>query len=610
MTRRRPSSSAPDRLSLPTFPDDTSEASIYWDAPAPLAYSTIEMLREPNYNSADELLYLLEAWLRHLGWLWLAEYLNGEDHDPEVDRILFRYILQGKRRLSVGTWAYIGSRLSLLFQQKGWVIQLPHLQRFNYGDPQDSQSALSQLLRYRNNFAHGSFDARLEDILHQRSLLWSLLEPMQSLLTENSLVFWDPEAGAARNANGHWSLQPEVTLPPEPYQLYALRTGKPPVPLSPMLRVSRKEPGDTRHHLYSHLKEVPGWHLHYFDLQRSPHEERRLLFQRNPAVQKSLTTHQRILQGLFDFQPIWDAAQWPESQKNALNSLQAKLQTDLEQTQSNRPNFVQVVGYPGTGKTYLVGNAHQWTSGYHHCVRYRLMLGSPLLSPTTLLRYILRHVLPNNASLGQLPHDELETLWREWLGKLEEHQERMLLAVDQFQLAYRTYQDETLSLYEWLTDLEGSTTQQLSVLLTSRIGYRDDLLHDTLVTLPLADVPLGERYMTSLQELGLLEQAFPTPDTPPRSPEEQRFACALLYVVSATEQPLTVMEAREALSTHQKKHPHLFPSHYVFAPRVAHTLRELRPLLRWDHERTIGQERKYEPFSSSLRTWLCDNLKP
>ncbi|TNE43449.1 MAG: ATP-binding protein [Deltaproteobacteria bacterium] len=592
------------------FPQDTSETSIHWNAPAPIAYSVVEMLREPTFNSADELVYALESCLRHLGWLWLVEYLTHTEHDPDVDRILFRFLLEGKRELSVGTWAYLGSLLSHLFHKNKWTLKFPSLAEFSYGDPADEQSPLSQLLRYRNHFAHGSFDTQLSEILLHRSLYWSLLEPMQALWKQSPLVFWDPEASSVREANGHWSLRPDLALPePKPYELYALRQEQEPLSLAPMFQVRRTKTNETQHHIYSHIHELSPWHLRTFDLRKSSTSARLALFQRNPSIQAHLTTHEQTLQGILPFQNTWNKTTWPKAQREALQPLQRMLLHDLLKRANKRPNVVCVEGYPGSGKTHLLATVEEWAVGFDSIFRYRLTPGHLTQSPTTFLRYVLRKLNPEDEELAHLSHKKLEDLWHQTLEQWEQQEQRVLFALDQFQFAHQPYQDETLSLNDWLSQQRGQATARLSVLLTLRPGYHDPFGYDALRSLPIVDTPLPDTFVTMMEELGWLEQAFPTPETPSRHPEERRLGRALLYLLAKTENSMTSMELRQPLKQLLDRLPQLLPAYMLLTPRISHTLRELRPFLRWSREETTSIHDAYTPFSVSLRQWLLQTLQ-
>ncbi len=596
---------------LCTFPQDTSEASVHWDAPAPIAYSAVEMLREPTFNSADELIYMLESCLRHLGWLWLVEYLNHTEHDPDVDRVLFRFLLEGKRELSVGTWAYLGSLLSHMFQENEWTLQFPPLTEFLYGAPNDEQSPLSQLLRYRNHFAHGSFDTQLSEILYHRSLLWSLLEPMQTLWKQHPLVFWDPEASSVREANGHWSLRPNVVLPEtKPYELYALRLEREPLLLSPMFQVRRTHPNEARHHMYSHIHNLPPWHLKTFDLRKSNTSSRLALFQRNPSIQEHITTHQETTQGTLSFKAIWKRDVLPEAQQEELRPLQSALLNDLLKRVSNRPNVVGMEGYPGSGKSHLIATANEWAVGFDCVIRYRLSPGHLTQSPTTLLRYVLRKLNPEDENLAHLSHNKLEHLWEQTLEQWEQQQQRVLFAVDQFQFAHQPYQDETLSLSDWIAQLRGKATTRVSFLIALRPGYPGSLGYDALRPLPVVDTPLPDTFASMLVELGWLEQAFPAPEAPTRPPEEQRLGRALLYLLAKAESPMTCMDLRQSLERLLEQQPQRFPRYMLLAPRLSHTLWELRPFLWWSRPNSASIHDAYTPFSSSLRQWLLETRQP
>ncbi len=627
-----------------SFPLHTQKDSAYWRIPAPLAYSTIEMLREPLINSADELILLLEAWLRHLGWLWIAEYLHGSEQDHALDRMLFRTFLEGQRELTVGNWAYIGSRISHLYRRNQWQVQIHPLLSFTYGDPRDKRSPLSQLLRYRNSFAHGSFDAQEQDILTHRSLLWSLLAPIQPLLEECPIVFWDPKHNGVRAADGSWSPRPEFLLPKqEAYLPYMMCSPTLNAPLAPFLHIRCIEAGESEHHIYAHLPDVPPWYLQYTSLHQLPDTARRLLFQGNPKVAQHREEYQQQRLGSIDLQPEWDKIRPPTMPKEDFQTLHQQLKTALDNTRDNQPNFVLLSGYPGSGKSIFVAQATQYFTGFDRVITYRLEPQSPTLSATTFLRYmlrelgshgsritghgsgIMRHELREGSvqrsgdekspsegiSLKQLSLDELREEFYQQLHQLRHQKCRLLLAIDQFHLAYHPYREETLSICDVLSHIDGVSSQYMGVLLAARLGYRDNLLHDTQITIPPQDYPLQEKYDLMLEELGLHFVDFPDPDTIDLSEEERIFRRMLLFVLSTAPKPLTAFEARNALEDLLKQKPSLFPTNFLFSPRIARTLWDLRPVLLWESSQdTHNTDKTFTPFCKSFGTWLAENLAP
>lgn len=593
-----------------SFPRNTRSDSSHWQLPTPLAYSTLEMLREPLVNSADELIHLLEVWLRHMGWMWLVEYLHSDHQDDALDRVLFRTFLENQRELSVGRWAYMGSRISHLFRQKGWGVRLP-LCRFSYGDPRDQESSLSRLLRYRNSFAHGSFDAQEKDILRHRALLWSLIAETQKALEDNPIVFWDPESRCVRAANGHWSKQPDITLPAqEPYLPYMLDNSGHRIQLAPMVRIRKVEPEEREHHIYAHIEEIPAWHLEYLSLHHSTSQQMQESFQHNPTVAAHLSRYQRQRQGYLDFRTDWEQARPPHQTERELQATLQHVVTALEVRRVERPSYVLLLGYPGSGKTYFVAQAESLFQGFDHFVTYRLEPQSPTTSATTFLRYMLRALCPGSEALSSASSlDVLREAWFQQLHLLKAKKKRLLLGVDQFHLAYQPYREDSLTIYDLLSDLHGISSEQVAVLLTARPGYREKLLHDTCIRIPSTETPLVKKYSAMLEELGLNPIDFPDPATPGWSEEERMFQRMLLFVLSAAPRALSAFEVRETLEQLLGQKPNLFPPSFLFSPRIERTLWELRPLLVWK-QNNPDPHKVYAPYSASFGSWLLEHLKP
>ena len=587
MTQTSPS---PD--SFPTF---HNQPSPYKKLPAPLAHATFALLEESLINSADELIYLLESWLTYLGWSWIAEYTHHpEAHDEALDLLLFQQLLESRRSPSVGTWAYIGSSIARTFRQHNWSLQQQPLALFAYGTPGDKTSTLSRLLAYRNNFAHGSFSAVIQDILTHRAMLWELVEPL-ILPPFPPLVFWDPEQGQWRNADYDATIYPQD-----------IEFDKPPTPYQTLQRTTNGQWLDLTHMYHIQNDEETGLSLHPIALQSATHEERRAIFETNPRVYKHLQAYEDKRQGTLSFPPP-DSVDCPLSLSQR-TTYQERLRNALQQEGKNKPNFVLLLGYPGSGKTHFLTDK-DFLSSWDHVIPYRITHKSITTSSTTFARYLVRKLhqifeLPPPSFTSQTTEELFEQL-NTLLQKMGTSGQTLLITIDRFHEAYTPYREESHRLYDLLVYLHDIPGQNVQFLLAARPGYRDDLLRDHQLELPTAEYEAKERYHELLEDLG-----FTDTEDSPHTKEESHFRKCILHLLGKHNQPMTVFEMCDALRSYKEEHPDAFASSLLFTPHVERALWELRPTLRWGRYKNgpHESEKHFTCFCQAFAQWAQETL--
>lgn len=577
------------------FPVDVSDKALFWHAPAPIAEATKAMLEEELINSTDELIYLLEEWLRLLGWLWIAEYIQSPLHNPRVEQLLFQWLVEGRRELSVGAWAYLGSTLSHLFESEHVPTKVRALQAFDYGDPNEPTTPLSRLLRYRNSFAHGSFAAVVQDILEHRRLLWGLLEQMEQL-RHHPLIYWDTERESWWKANGKW----------EPFQ----DTGSLPTPSYPAQVWMLSSSEDETHLDLSHMVQIDpkARGIRYFSLQKESLERRRAFFFKREALKAHLERYEAMRQGELSFEESWSGEALPDLPEEQRNALFEKIEDLFVQYASKGP-ILTILGYPGSGKSGLLLEASKRLSHFDVTFLYRINHGDLTASASTCVRYFVRQFAQwldepqwlTKAEEQETPFEAFEQL----LQLAWERGHRVLLGIDQFHLAYQPYQNEEQSLAQWIASLGHISNPGLGMLLTARPGYRDDLLGDGFIRLPISEYAKQEKYQGLLEELGLeLRES-----SKKLTQEQVRFRRTLLFLLSAAPRPLTVFELCEVLERLWQQQPTLFRQRLIFTPQVERAVWELRPILRWESQEFEGEElRSYAPFCENFRRWLVEKL--
>jgi len=588
---------------LETYEQELAQEYLHY--PTPIAHAIQSLLQESLINSADELITLLEILLKHMGWLWIVEYIYSDHVDERLNHLLFSSILENQRSLSVGSWAYVGSNISRLYQKNDWDAQISVLQALDYGNPQDNLSPLSRLLSYRNSFAHGSFATINQEIISHRILMWEWLEPLKGF-RDFPIAFRHPQHQEWLIADGHNS---PLHAPPKNIQhMQKVDAGPPEIILqTPAQQSFSLDKFLSLYPIQPQTKEVkPLISFDYFSIPKSSKQEKRELLSARQKLAFSLKEYQSQKRGIFHFSEVWKKTARPKLPKREWLSIQNELKKCIDIENETRPTFVMLSGYPGSGKSAVIKQAKALFPQFDGIIKFQIRSSHISQSTAACISYFSRQI----EKILELPHanhphltlQEVQSHFQQVLDRLKEKDKRVLICIDRFHHAYQKMPHENTRIYDFLVRIRNVSSKHLVFLLTARPGYRNDLLGDAVVEMPVAELQKSECYVELLQELGL-EKGNSTLGL---SNEEVAFRRALLRILAGYPEGATVFQACDTLQRFQENHAQSFPKEFVFTPHVERAIWELRPLLAWEHRSNANQVREkfFRPFCPHFASWI------
>lgn len=591
------------------FPIDTSPSAQHWQLPFPLASATQAMLTEELMNSSDELIFLLEVWLKHMGWLWVAEYFNAPEREPSLERVLFQWIAEGKRELSTGAWAYLGSKMAHLFSKRTWPIRNTALQAIQYGHPNDPETLLSKLIRYRNHFAHGSFSDAIDNILRHRKWLWQWLSPVQEQLILNPIYICNPQTGAWHKANAFWEEVEQLPSDvPEHWTAFSMHPSGCVTQTSPLFAMNAST-NQKSHAPPAHEVMHTLYTWSYFSIRKAGHQKRTALFSLHPAISEHLAIYEGMRQGLIDFSNSWENEPLPDIQESALQTCIQSIRSSLNTPDEERPRIVTLLGYPGSGKTGILARSTQFFPHFDAHFLYRIQYGNSTASLITCARYFIRQIsafLDEKEWLRRCKDKEVIQTFRELLEYVAQRKVRIFIGIDQIHLGYTPYTGEKQSIADFFASIVASSND-LSFFFTARPGYRDGLLGDQEIHLPVTEHTQHSKYESLLHELGLDTYESSTGLTA----QEVHFRTLLLFLLASAPRALTVFELCDVLEQTHRQFPHWLQQKDIFTPHVERALWELRPLLQWEKQPHAYQESTlFKPYCTHFAHWLRTECQP
>lgn len=176
--------------------------------PQPLAHALDTLVEETRVSgestTADELAAAIEETFIWLGSLWVAEYLRAVEFgvvavDDNLHRDLLERVIGSDRPLLTGQWVGIARRARAHLADKKTVVE--GLAAVDFGDFGDNAHPVARLIAFRNEFAHGSFQASVSRIREHRRLLHDLLARLPALRAQPPL-FLDVDGRVVRAATG------------------------------------------------------------------------------------------------------------------------------------------------------------------------------------------------------------------------------------------------------------------------------------------------------------------------------------------------------------------------------------------------------------------------
>ncbi|MEN9799070.1 MAG: hypothetical protein RL653_2766 [Pseudomonadota bacterium] len=519
----------------------------------------VEISTHGEEHSADETARAIEEAVAYVGRLYVAEYLAALSTHPAIlDADLNADIferLTDKKPLLTGAWLGLSRRVRERFVATQTSPVTEGLLDWNPGQ-RDEQTPLARLLHFRNEFAHGSFLANLDDIRTHRQLLHDALAAVPGLLSQVPIAK-EAESGAwfAQDGAGRKVPTPAFDAP----------AGHPVVP------------GARRVNLYPLLQAV---HLPARKLAPPDATAAAALQQAHPALGAWAERYERERQGDLHSEELVPAGT-PPSDFNLREALSTH-------------GLVLVSSPPGSVPDRLfssLGPTDPWASGlgaFSEIVRLRIQRGDVTQSGLSVARALVRaveRVLGERSGSRQVPSTDVlkaDGPLASALEALAKANKRILLLLGNLHEGTTPYRGEPLTVQDVWNFLAG---RPVTVVATAWPGSLGRAVFDRALRLPFPDAGKPEAKELSSALAKLLRG----------DPLRRR----VLEVVVAQPEPVDLFAVCDALDAGAATP--------VFEPAVERALWDLEPVLGSARAAApAGEERvrRWTPLSPAVRDAL------
>jgi hypothetical protein len=556
-------------------------ATLFFDAarrellPMPVAMRARTLAEETAahgvHTTPDELADLIEASFDHLYRLWMAEFAHAGAPDAAVAR---QVVSRAGGKLLMGQRVGIARTLRQVFVTRGLPTVVEGLAALDFGAPGDAAHPVSQLVAFRNGFAHGSFASTVSSIETHRALLAELLERVPGLVTQPVMAaVSESEVLAFRGqAERVDALTGEAAPRLAPFVLSADGTRR--LDLFPLWVAAHD------------AKE--GWALHHPDPQQT--EQRIDVFFARESLRQYAQRWEDECAGLFDHREALRARAWRGLDAAESAALRAAV---------GAAQLVLVEAHPGCGKAASLAallEGELVEPGRFADVSVAVLeRDEPAQSASTFASFVARAAeralgLPPRglfaadaqpAKKGKTRELGPSALAREAAARLHAGGRRVLVLIEDAHLGTHAAWGQKETVANVVRALAGSPVH---VVATTHPGaLAQPFAHDRKVVLGTPAAPRVERVAA------VLARALPS----------RPLHARLLETLAAQPEPVELFALCDALDAHA-------PGEAVFEPAVERALADLRPVLRSVRAST-GAERTHQVFhpvvGEALRAW-------
>ena len=529
--------------------------------PPPIAAATramiIEMQVSGEHSTADETVLVIENVLTYVARLWVAEYLNADAFDDEINS----YLLDStKNNLTVGQWVALGRILRNCFINHNVDTVIHNLKNLDFGSQSDAEHPIAKLISYRNSFSHGSMAAVTEDIRYHRELVETVLISLPALWQQPAL-FFSKQNRVWIEATGNWVESKQSPID----EIVALQ----PVILSvdrstclnlyPLFYIKENDDGYEWQSSTAKNKVIPLRSI--FELDRMKVWAERYEYERLGHIDTQI--------GFLN-----------KTNPNISDKLLAKL---LEKITAKNNNLIIINAYPGCEKASALCAIFNYFDGdfknivFSDIVIYEIKNNHLSQSGFTFGHFILRQI-EVLLELEDLTYSDrktpLQTLLNEALSALKKSGKHLLVCIDNLHFGAKPFRRESLSIIDIYNSLPTANLTLLATLLNGSIKQK--LLFDEIIQWPIPDVSLPNH-----QDLTDTIHRLCENSTPLRKD-------ILLCLKDAT-RPLSLFEICDSIEKLTKK--------VVFEPEVEHHLWQLSPVLKESFS-IENQHKKWHLFHS------------
>lgn len=512
--------------------------------PPPIADATramlIEMQVSGEHSTADETVLVIENVLTYVARLWVAEYLNAEAFDDEINS----YLLDStKNNLTVGQWVALGRTLRDCFISHNVDTVIHNLKNFDFGSQSDAEHSIAKLVSYRNSFSHGSMAAVTEDIRYYRELVETVLMSLPALWQQPAL-FFSKQNRIWIEATGNWIESQQSPMDEiSPLQPVILSVDKSTcLKLYPLFYIKENNAGYEWQISTAKNKIIPLSSI--FELGRM-------------KVWAERYEYERL--GHIDTQIDFLSKTNPKISKKVLLNL-------LEKITAKNNNLIIINAYPGCEKANALCAIFEYFNGdsknptFSNIVIYDIKNNHLSQSGFTFGHFILRQIEVLLELDDQTFSDRktpLQTLLNEALYTLKKSGRHLLICINNLHFGAKPFRRESLSIIDIYNSLSNANLTLLGTLLNGSIKQK--LLFDEIIQWPIPDGGLPNH-----QDLTDTIHTLCINATPIRKD-------ILLCLRDAT-RPLSLFEICNSLEKLTKK--------VVFEPEVEHHLWQLSPVLK------------------------------
>lgn len=511
--------------------------------PPPIAAVARAMLIEiqvsGEHSTADETVLVIESVLTYITRLWVAEYINAEAFDDEINS----YLLDStKNNLTVGQWVALGRTLRDCFITHNVDTVIHNLKKLDFGTQGDGDHSIAKLISYRNSFSHGSMAAVTEDIRYYRELIETVLMSLPALW-EQPALFFSKQNRIWIEATGTWVESQQVPkddiLPLQPVILSVDKSRC--LKLYPLFYIKENNTGYEWKISTAKNKTIPLSGI--FELDRL-------------KVWAERYEYERL--GHIDTQIDFLSETSPKISAEMLSQVAEKIVV-------RDNNLIIINAYPGCDKANAICAIYKHFSNdskkpaFSDIFIYDIKSNHLSQSGFTFGHFILRKIevlleLTDQTFFHR--KTPLQTLLTEAFSALQKSGKHLLICIDNLHFGAKPFRRESLSIIDIYNSLPTGNLTLLATLLNGSIKQK--LLFDEIIQWPIPDGSLPNH-----QDLTNTIETLCNNAAPIRKD--------ILLCLKDAKNPLSLFEVCDSLEKLTKKP--------VFEPEVEHHLWQLSAVL-------------------------------
>ncbi len=536
--------------------------------PTNIALAVEELLYERQHSgietTPDETAVLIETVFNHLGRLWIAETLHLSASNAEAFKLasesgilswIFDLLVETTRSPLLGHWVAICRTLHGFFKDKKLSTVTQGLVDVDYGawGKPNPEHRVSKLIKFRNKFAHGSYDSLVEDINHHFNLIQNIIAEIPGLWKQAIVGHVDGSwvRGNLKIEESAHTIQDGV----QGHAYLVSADGSSNMPMYPMFYFQYAD---------------DQWDFHFGSIAKLKAED---LFKQEQML-SWMNRYQSERNGHLD------------SNKEILNFSGSALPVNIadslaESLKDDTVNQYLIESHPGCGKTAAIAALLKAElpgaalNNFDQIIAFEVKEKDITQSGLTFLQFIFRQIEKLTDSPENTYGRNRKTLFSDLKSAqntLKSSGKKLLIGLENLHLGQSVYRREELSVFDVYQALAASS---VNIVATTHIGaIQKNIFYDHLFKMPIPEKVNTEKLKNAIHTYA-----------PPGS--LKRKIIAVLGELNTKTHLFEICNSLE--SQHQIN---------VFEPSVEKSLWDLRPLLDMSRE-----TREIEGKKERARLW-------